>query len=75
MELWHQHPKVRCVFDLCSVTACSHLCIASSAGAPATFAYSRTKACCACSRCGTGGLYFLYFSSICPVFWETAEHD
>ena len=32
-------------------------------GRPATFAYSRTRACCACSRCGTGGLYF---SSIFP---------
>ena len=31
-----------------------------------TFAYSRARACCACSRCGTGGLYFIYFSSIFP---------
>ena len=29
-------------------------------GHPATFAYSRARACCACSRCGTGGLYFFF---------------
>ena len=28
-------------------------------GRLATFEYSRARACCACSRCGTGGLYFL----------------
>ena len=34
-------------------------------GRPATFVYSRARACCACSRYETGGLYFfLYFSSI-----------
>ena len=27
-------------------------------GRPATFAYSRARAGCACSRCGTGGLYY-----------------
>ena len=32
-------------------------------GRPSTFAYSRARACCASSRCGTGGLYFLYFPS------------
>ena len=32
-------------------------------GCPATFAYSRASAWCACSRCGTG---VLYFSSIFP---------
>ena len=29
-------------------------------GRPATFAYSRARACCACSRCGMDGLYFFY---------------
>ena len=29
-------------------------------GRPATFAYSRARACCACSRYRTGGLYFFY---------------
>ena len=40
------------------------------------------RACCACSRCGTDGLYIYIFfsfnlSSISNVlsFWETAEHD
>ena len=27
-------------------------------GRPATFAYNGARACCACSRCRTGGLYF-----------------
>ena len=35
--------------------------VASSAGRPATFAYSRARAYCACRRCGTGGLYFYIF--------------
>ena len=31
-------------------------------GRPSTFAYSGARACCACSRCGTGGLFlFIYF--------------
>ena len=37
---------------------------------PATFAYSRARACCACSRCGMGGLYFVFIfhlSSLCTV--------
>ena len=34
--------------------------IATVPGRPANFAYRRTRACCACSRCGTGGLYFLF---------------
>ena len=29
-------------------------------GHPATFAYSRARACCACSRCRMGGLYIFY---------------
>ena len=29
-------------------------------GRLAAFAYSRARACCACSRCGTGGLYLFY---------------
>ena len=43
--------------------------VASSAGRSATFAYSRARACCACSRCGTGGLYIYVFhlSSISNV--------
>ena len=28
---------------------------------PTTFAYSRARACCTCSMCGTGGLCFKYF--------------
>ena len=36
-------------------------------GRPATFAYSRARACCACSRCRTVGLYFLYLSSLSNV--------
>ena len=30
--------------------------------APTTLAYSKVVACCACSRCGTGGLFFFSFS-------------
>ena len=30
-------------------------------GRPTTLAYGRTGACCACSRCGTGGLFFFFF--------------
>ena len=43
-------------------------------GRPATFAYSRARACCACNRCGTGGLYLFFFSSIFPFFLGEAEH-
>ena len=32
-------------------------------GHPITLPYSRTGACCACSRCGAGGLFFLFFFS------------
>ena len=35
--------------------------IISEPGCPATFVYSRARACCACSRCGTGGLYIYFF--------------
>ena len=35
---------------------------------PATLAYSRARACCACSRCGTGGLYFFFIFFICFPF-------
>ena len=48
-------------------------------GRPATFAYTRARACCACSRCGTGGLYFFFIfhlSSLSNVlFWKIAEYD
>ena len=44
----------------------SELLLLPVPGRPATFAYSRARACCACSRCGTGGLYLFYFSSIFP---------
>ena len=48
-------------------------------GRPATFAYSRERACCACSRCGTSGLYFficfIYLPFLLSCLWETAEHD
>ena len=38
-------------------------------GRPATFAYSRARACCACSRCGTMGyiFYIFHLSSISNV--------
>ena len=35
--------------------------IASSAGRPATSAYSKARACCASSRCMTGGLYVFFY--------------
>ena len=37
--------------------------VASSAGRPTTLAYGRAGACCACSRCGMGGLCFIFFKS------------
>ena len=42
-------------------------------GPPASFAYSRARACCACSRCRAGGLFFFFhLSSISNVlsFWR-----
>ena len=44
--------------------------VASSAKCPATVAYSTARACCACSRYGTGGLlsfYIFYLSSLSNV--------
>ena len=35
-------------------------------GRPATFACSRARTCCACSRCGTGWLYFFIFFIYLP---------
>ena len=35
--------------------------VASVLGRSTTFAYGRAGACCACSRCGTGGLFLFYF--------------
>ena len=35
--------------------------VASSVGRPTTLAYGRAEARCACSRCGTSGLLFIYF--------------
>ena len=32
-------------------------------GRPTTLAYGRAGACCACSRCGMGGLFFIVFIS------------
>ena len=32
-------------------------------GRPTTLAYGRAEACCACSRCGTGELFFIFFIS------------
>ena len=34
--------------------------VASSAGTSSTLAYVRAGACCACSRCGKGGLCFFF---------------
>ena len=35
-------------------------------GRPATFAYSRARTCCACSKCGMGGLFFFLFFICLP---------
>ena len=38
-------------------------------GRPTAFAYSRARACWACSRCGMGGLFvFISFHLIYPIF-------
>ena len=38
-------------------------------GRPTALAYSKAGACCACSRCGTGGLFFCcFFHLIYPIF-------
>ena len=42
--------------------------VASSAGRPTTLAYGRAGACCACSRCRTGGLFFFCF------FFHPVDH-
>ena len=45
--------------------------VASSAGAaghPTTLAYSRARACCACCRCRTDGLFLCFFSSHLSYF-------
>ena len=47
--------------------------VASSAGRPTALAYSRARVCCACSRCGMGGLFFcvcvfFFFYLIYPIF-------
>ena len=37
-------------------------------GRPTTLAYSRAGASCACSRCGTGGLFFILLSRLSYLF-------
>ena len=44
-------------FRACVVGLCDGTGKLPESGRPAAFAYSRTRACCACSRCGTDGLY------------------
>ena len=45
-------------------------------GLPATFAYSKTRACCACSRCGMGGLiFFLIFFIYLPFLMSCLLGD
>ena len=38
-------------------------------GRPTTLAYGREGACCACSRCGTGGLFFFVAVVFCCCFF------
>ena len=52
--------------------------LASSAGASCyicTFTYSRARACCACGRCGTGGLYFFIFFICLPFLMSCLLGD
>ena len=44
-------------------------------GHPATFAYSRARACCACSRCGKGGLFFFIFFIYLPFLMSCLSGD
>ena len=44
-------------------------------GRPTTLAYGRAGACCACSRCGTGGLFFFFISSILSFFSNASSVD
>ena len=46
--------------------------VASSARASSTLAYGRAGACCACSRCGIGGLFF-FISSILSSFSKVSS--
>ena len=41
--------------------------VASSGGRQTTLAYSKEEACCACSRCGTGGPFFCVFFFISSI--------
>ena len=45
-------------------------------GRPTTLAYGRAGACCACSKCGTGGLFFILFvfiSSFYLLFYNASS--
>ena len=45
-------------------------------GRPTSLAYGRVGVCCTCSRCGTGGMFFVYsfISSILSSF-SNASYD
>ena len=47
-------------------------------GSPSNLDYSRARAYCASSRCGLGGVWTFFFSSIIsllsPTLWETARY-
>ena len=46
-------------------------------GRPTALAYSRARACCACSRCGMGGQFFVcvcFFHLVYPIFSFLMPH-
>ena len=45
----------------------SFRCLGEGGGGPTALAYSRARACCACSRCGIGGLLFVAFCLSCRL--------
>ena len=42
-------------------------------GHPTALAYSRARACCSCSRCGMGGLFSCFFSSLSYLSFSNAS--
>ena len=67
--------EVYCHGNICASAPPTSFKIVSSAGASyyfgiwkgTTLAYGRTRACCACSRCETGGLFFVFFFFISSI--------
>ena len=52
------------LFRLLYLFSCRAMVLGSfqcRSGRPTTLVYGRARACCACSRCGTGGLFFFLF--------------